>query len=143
MNTRSGLSILAAAALVAGCHHVTVDTGLPASGEGIHQEWASSWVFGLVPPETVETAKACPNGIAKVETQQSFLNVVVYALVGIVYAPMQIDVWCAAGKKTSALPAGAATVALKPNATAEEVQAAFTEAATRSQKEGVPVYVTF
>ena len=31
-------------------------------------------VFGLAPPSTVETMERCPNGVARVETQLSFLD---------------------------------------------------------------------
>ena len=58
-----GLLVLA----VSGCYHATVDTG--------EKHWASSWIGGLVPPETVETAERCPDGVAKVETKQTFLKV--------------------------------------------------------------------
>ena len=44
--------------VAAGCHHAVIDTGLPNSNEIIDERWASGWVFGLVPPKTVETAAA-------------------------------------------------------------------------------------
>ena len=39
--------------LVAGCYHATIQTGSPASSTIYKQAWASSWVYGLVPPKTV------------------------------------------------------------------------------------------
>ena len=40
----------------AGCYHATVDTGLPASGEGINKSFASGWIYVLIPPATIENA---------------------------------------------------------------------------------------
>jgi Bor protein len=49
-----------------------------------------------VPPSTVSTAEKCPKGVAKVETQHTFLNQLVGALTLEIYTPMQIRVTCAA-----------------------------------------------
>jgi hypothetical protein len=89
--------ILAAAVLIgcAGCYHATVETGATPSTVVIDQKFASSWIYGLVPPKTVETAARCPNGPAKVETQHSFVNQLVGILTLGIYTPMQITVTCA------------------------------------------------
>jgi Bor protein len=65
-------------------------------------------VFGLVPPSTVETAAKCPNGVAKVETQLSFLNQLVSVLTLSIYTPMTIEVTCASGKGVADGPRPAA-----------------------------------
>jgi hypothetical protein len=44
----------------------------------------------------VEAGAKCPNGLAKVETQQSFVNGLVAILTLGIYTPMQITVTCAA-----------------------------------------------
>lgn len=49
----------------------------------------------LLPPSMVSTAERCPNGVAKVETQQSFVNQLVGFLTLGIYTPMQIKVTCA------------------------------------------------
>jgi hypothetical protein len=94
--------ILVAAALVAstGCYHVTVDTGRTPNGQVIENNWANSFVYGLVPPATVETASKCPSGVAKVETQQSFLNGLVSGLTFGLYTPWTIKVQCAGSGRT-------------------------------------------
>ncbi|HEX5831175.1 MAG TPA: hypothetical protein VFY16_09350 [Gemmatimonadaceae bacterium] len=79
------------------CYHATIDAGRPASDKVIDQPWAMSFVFGLVPPPTVETATQCPNGLAKVETEQSFLNGLVASLTVGIVTPMHIKVSCASG----------------------------------------------
>jgi hypothetical protein len=84
-----------AAALCTGCYHATVETGAAPSTEVIHQAWASGWVYGLVPPKTVEAESRCSNGVSRVETQHSFLNELVAFLTLGIYTPMEIKVTCA------------------------------------------------
>jgi putative copper export protein len=98
---------LLAASLItlAGCYHATIETGATPSTEVIHQSFASAWIYGLVPPKTVSTAERCPNGVAKVETQHSFVNQLVGFLTLGIYTPMEIRVTCAARVSSSADPA--------------------------------------
>jgi putative copper export protein len=83
----------------AGCYHATVETGAAPSTEVIHQTFASSWVYGLVPPKTVAAESRCPSGVSKVETQHSFVNQLVGFLTLGIYTPMEIEVTCAAAGK--------------------------------------------
>lgn len=55
----------------------TIDTGLTPSTVVVEKAWASGWIYGLVPPSTLETKSKCPSGAAKVETQHSFLDTLV------------------------------------------------------------------
>lgn len=55
-------------------YHATIDTGKPPSPQIIERPWATSPIYGLVPPPVVETASRCPNGVSRVEIQLSFLN---------------------------------------------------------------------
>ncbi len=92
------LCFLATAVLVlSGCYHATVDTGRAPNGVQIEKKWANSFIYGLVPPAIVETASQCPNGLATVDTQLSFLNQVVSAVTFGIYTPMEIIVACAGG----------------------------------------------
>jgi hypothetical protein len=83
------------ALLVQGCYHATVSTGLRPSTVTIEQKWALSWIYGLVPPATVETMERCPQGVARVDTQISFLNGLVGSLTFGIFTPMEIVVTCA------------------------------------------------
>lgn len=89
-------------AVLAGCYHATVDTGAAPSFRTIDLDWAHSFLGGLVPPGTVEAASKCPNGVARVETKLSFLNMVATGLTGGLYSPMNIKVTCAAASGTAA-----------------------------------------
>jgi hypothetical protein len=83
------------ALLLPACYHATITTGATPGPVQIEKPWASAWIAGLVPPSTVETMEQCPAGVARVETQLSFLNQLVSALTMGIYTPMQIVVTCA------------------------------------------------
>lgn len=84
------------AAFVAGCYHVTVVTGAPPSPTVVDRPWQMSFVAGLAPPPELNVKDQCPGGVAKVETQQSFLNGLVSALSSGIVTPIQTTVTCAA-----------------------------------------------
>jgi len=96
VSTGIGMVVLALGLSVAGCYHAVIETGRPQSGTRIEKKWAHGFLFGLVPPDAIETASQCPNGVARVETQHSFLNQVAYAVTGGLYSPMTIEAFCAA-----------------------------------------------
>ncbi len=112
----------------AGCYHARVETGLTPSAQMVEQTFASGWVYGLIPPSTVEAGQQCPNGVAVVETELSFVNQLVSALTFGIYTPMHITVTCAAGG-TSSLSAPAESVAVARGASAEDISRAFMHAA--------------
>jgi hypothetical protein len=124
---------LCAASLIitAGCYHATVETGATPSTVVIDKSFASSWIYGLVPPSTVSTAEKCPNGVAKVETEHSFVNQLVGILTLGIYTPMHIKVTCAAQGSASAGPIKADVVAegTSPRARQQAVARAVARAA--------------
>ncbi len=81
-----------------GCFHARVTTGLEPSVKVIDKPFASSWIYGLVPPSTVKAEAECENGVARVETELSLVNQLVGFLTGGIYTPMHIKVTCAAGE---------------------------------------------
>ena len=126
----------------AGCYHATVTTGLTPSAQVIDQPFATGWIFGLVPPSTVDAASQCPSGVAMVETQLSFVNQLVSSITFGIYTPMHITVTCAASGATgSLLPEEGLTV---PNGhSTVDVQETFEIAADRAVTTGEPVFVHF
>jgi hypothetical protein len=124
-----------------GCYHATVTTGLTPSTEVIHETFASSWVYGLVPPNAISAELKCKHGVATVETQLSFLNQVVGIITIGIYTPMDIKVTCAA--------AGAMGEAVRPDlvlpedATPGEFQMAFAKAADLAVSSGRAVHVRY
>lgn len=123
------------------CYHATIETGLPPSTEVVEQTFASSWIYGLVPPKPISTASKCTNGVSKVETQLSFVNQLVGALTLGIYTPMWIKVTCASSGR-SAVP-GELEIKVGDNPTEAQVAEAFRRAADLSVATGGPVYVRF
>jgi hypothetical protein len=133
---------LCGAVALTACWHATIETGLAPSPQVIDKAWASSWIIGLVPPSTVETQAKCPNGVSKVETQLSFLNMLVAALTLDIYTPMSIKVTCAQGGRAS-IPSGATEIYVDRSGTPEQTQRAFDAAALKSLQASVPAYVEY
>lgn len=94
---RSRLLALAVASLsLTACWHITVVTGATPSSTVVDKQWQNSWVIGLVPPPELNVKSDCPNGVAQVETEHSFLNGLVTALTWDIYSPIHAKVTCAA-----------------------------------------------
>lgn len=110
MPGRRAVAALIAVTSLAACYHATVETGLTPSTQVLEQSFASSWIYGLVPPKTVQTASRCPDGVARVETELSFLNQLVHLLTLGIYTPMHIKVTCAQRAGASAAPSASLTV---------------------------------
>lgn len=142
MRQSLGWAVVTTGFLLVGCYHATIETGLLASPEVIEKAWASGWVYGLVPPKTVETASKCPNGVAKIETQLSFLNQLVAALTAGIYTPMAIKVTCAARGSASLTPRSP-TIKVGLDATMGQKQQALTDAARLALSIDAPVLVLF
>jgi hypothetical protein len=138
---RKLLSLAALILFLPACYHATIETGRPSSGTVINKPFRPSFVYGLVPPPTLNTATECPNGVAKVETYHSFVEGLVSVLTFSLFTPMTYKVTCASAGAMGALPEG--TIKLGTNATAAEKEAALQLAAERSHESGAPVYVKF
>jgi len=95
-------ALTAAALLFTGCYHATIETGRAPSPQQIDIPWANSFVYGLVPPATVDAQAQCTSGVARVETQHSFLNGLVQFLTFGLYTPMHITVTCATAEEEEA-----------------------------------------
>jgi hypothetical protein len=95
---RRTIPALIAALLCGGCYHVTVITGASPSAQTIDKPWQNSFVIGLVPPAEVSTKEGCPQGVAQVETERSFLNGLVGAITQSIYTPMHVKVTCSSGR---------------------------------------------
>jgi Bor protein len=89
------LALALAALLLAGCYRVTVVTSTAPTATQVNKEWQNSFVAGLVPPPELNVKEQCPQGIAKVVTERSFLNGLVAALTQSIYTPMHTTVTCA------------------------------------------------
>lgn len=87
---------LLAVLLVTACYHTTISTGVaPLPGE-TRKDWAHGYLWGIIGPETVRTDGVCKHGVSLVETEHSFLNMLVSALSLGIYTPVTIRFRCAA-----------------------------------------------
>jgi Bor protein len=94
---RLRLALVAALALLgSACFHQSVSTGQAPSSTVVEHQFVKTWLWGIIPADTIDVRQKCPSGVAKVETEQSFVN----GLVGIVtlgiYSPQHLRVTCAA-----------------------------------------------
>ena len=130
---------LMAVVVISGCYHTTVNTGKAPGSQTISDDWHTNWFFGLIPGADVD-ASVCKAGVAKVETQSSFLNMVVGAFVGIVWAPTSVMVTCANGS-ASLTPAD--RVVGHAGGTKAQAQASLIAAVALSEATGAPVFVLY
>lgn len=129
-----------AVVVLAGCYHATVETGLPPGTQTVESGFAPAWIYGLVPPSPVSAAARCPDGVARVETQLSFVNMLVGQLTLGIFTPMSIKVTCAAsGGRGGTSPAPDLTV--PPSSSDDGIAAAIDSAAHMSARSGAPVFV--
>jgi hypothetical protein len=129
--------LLIGAFILTGCYHAKITTDKNPSNNVIENQWAHSFVFGLVPPATVETAQQCPNGVSMVETKISFLNGLVSGLTFNLYTPMSIKVTCAADGMSSTSDTPETQVSKA--ADYETISKSLEEAAYQSLYSGGPV----
>ena len=139
MRTKASMILLCLIG-TAGCYHATIETGATPSTETIEKGFASSWIFGLAPPATVETAAKCPNGVAKVETQISFVNGLVAIVTFGIYTPMDIKVTCAA-KSVTMLTSDHPGISVASSAGSDAIRDAFSAAADEAARDHKTVLV--
>lgn len=136
------LAVLTLVLALGGCYHATIETGRAPSSQVVENAWAHSFIAGLVPPSTVDVASECSSGVARVETQLSFLNMVANAVTFGLYTPMHITVTCATGSGMEEEAAAAVDVIEVDSRSHEALEVALSEAAIRSwERLGAPVEV--
>ena len=125
-----------------GCYVATIETGRAKLSKTISKPWASCWIYGLVPPTTIQTSADCPDGVAVVQTQHSFLNYLVGGLTFGIYTPIQIVVTCAEGG-ASGYVSPEDEIVVPRGASSDVVRDALGRAAQRTVESGNPVLVRF
>ena len=109
---RSHIALAAAALLLSGCYRITVNTGAPPTPTTVDKPFVNHFVYGLVPPsDPINVGGQCPQGVAQVITEQSFVNGLVSNLTWGLYTPQHVKVTCAGG------PVRTSSVDPKPGAT--------------------------
>lgn len=138
---KKSLLLVALAITMSGCYHAQITTGLEESNEVYQKAWATGFIAGLVPPSIVNGEEHCSNGVAKVETRHSFLNMIAQMITFSLYSPMEITVTCASA--SADISAGDESLEIAYNSSEEIVQNTYNEAIARSAKTEKPVYIQF
>lgn len=90
----SRVVLLAALLLVgSGCHHVIIDGGLEPTEARYDEEWNLAFAVAIFPAQPQPPA-GCEGYFSRVETRQSFLNLVVSAITSGIISPMESRVRC-------------------------------------------------
>jgi hypothetical protein len=124
------------------CYHAVVETGRTAGTTVVQKPWTSTFIFGLVEAKEINVARECPNGVARVETQMSFVNGLATAITFGLYTPRTVTITCAANR-TGALPESSLPVVVARDASAAAGAAAVTEASELSARTHQAVLVRF
>lgn len=138
---KKSLLLVALAVMMSGCYHAQITTGLEASNEVYQKAWATGFIAGLIPPDIVDAAEHCSNGVAKVETRHSFLNMVAQMITFSLFSPMEITVTCAAS--SADIPHSNQSLELANNASKDLIEEAYSKAVAISAKKQQPVYIAF
>jgi hypothetical protein len=133
---------LAALCMSTACYHAVVETGRPAGSTVVQKPWVATWIFGLVPAKPIDVSAECPGGIAKVETQQTFVNGLVGLVTIGIFTPQSATITCAAGRSGSLNLTGEYVIAAA-NDTPEAREAAIRAAAEESLRTRTAVFVKF
>ena len=84
----------------------------------------------------MSSASKCKSGVAKVETQISFVNMLASFLTFSLYTPMTITVTCSTGQRASIDAAPTVTVG-------SDQQASVQQAVDLARESGKPVYLQY
>ncbi len=75
-------------------HQFTVGRGASTDGAPVLSEWRSHWIYGLFGTGEVNVAAVCPSGNATIKDYHSFVNLIIGALIGWIWWPTTVEVYC-------------------------------------------------
>jgi hypothetical protein len=90
------VTVLAAAVLATACfkHSYTFGAGGNTHNSPAYSSWHGHWILGFFGDETVNVSSICPSGNATVTDEHSFVNLIIAALIGELYYPTTVEVYC-------------------------------------------------
>jgi hypothetical protein len=115
-----GTLFLLSSLAVVGCYKHSFNVG---NGGNVNADptfsngWESHWLFGIIGETNVDVKKICPSGNATVKDRHSFLNGLVGSLIGIVWYPTTVEVYCDGGGRAASVqvtPEQMRQIALSP-----------------------------
>ncbi len=89
--------------MATGCykHSFTAGTGGNVNGEAAYSKWHSHWLFGIIGETDVKLKEICPSGNATIKDEHSFVNGLIGAVIGFIWYPTTVEVYCGEGKAAS------------------------------------------
>lgn len=82
-------------AMLSGCFHQAVQTGLAPSSTVVQKSFHPTWIFGLVKATPIDVRQECPAGVASASTRMTFANGLVGLLTIGIFTPHEVKVTCA------------------------------------------------
>lgn len=106
-----GVLVVGAIALLSatGCYRFAVVNEKAPEGAKVKNEWQPFAIYGLVPlgENPIEASDKCPDGLAKVEMEHSFLNGLVSWFTFSLFNPITVSYTCAGGSAVQSTAPGA------------------------------------
>jgi len=92
------VALLVFGSLVAGCYRIKYTTNQTPAAAPNYDQWHHNMIFGLAEiSDPVNVSQACPNAVAAVENQQTFVNgLVTWLTLGFIWEPTTVTVTCKA-----------------------------------------------
>jgi hypothetical protein len=123
LRLKSLLLVAVASAGLVGCfsHTYKVGTGGNTASAPKYSEWQSHFVYGLIGGGDVDVRSVCPSGNATVKNKISFVNGLIGSLVGVIYYPTTVEVYCADGAAAASTKDGKTSSLVIPAADMREM----------------------
>ncbi|MED5373130.1 MAG: hypothetical protein VX899_19080 [Myxococcota bacterium] len=108
------LTAALAIAALTGCYKIDYTTGAKSAANPTEEIWRNRVVFGIIElDETLALNEVCPSGVAKIHTERDIITGLITQVVGVIYAPSMIHVYCVDGSAYRATMDGDAVVGLE------------------------------
>jgi hypothetical protein len=75
-------------------HTYSIGAGGNTNNSPAYSSWHGHWIFGLFGDDTINIQSICPSGNATIKDEHSFVNLIIAALVGELYYPTTVEVYC-------------------------------------------------
>ena len=95
MSRLRGLIAVGALAVLAGCYNVTYIAKSRPPSAVVHEQKLTFFIAGLVGTEEIQAGQLCPNGVAKVHTKNTFVDMLLTVVTLTIYSPRTAEITCA------------------------------------------------
>ena len=88
------LALVMCAALGAGCYKVTYQNPLLPPNGVVHDGTSSFFILALVGDERIPAYQMCPGGVSRIQTGQSFVDLLLTVITIGIYTPRSYEIEC-------------------------------------------------